>query len=96
MKMGSASSKESVTKAPVNDDCLLPEKPVVPNPFSNSFIESTARRDQLQESATVSNQTFCDGGSQLLCDNYNNKNDETNQGQRCFFEHNQSEIIFLF
>ncbi|CAE6215973.1 unnamed protein product [Arabidopsis arenosa] len=94
VKMGSASPKESVTKAPVKDDCLLPENPVVPNPFSNSFIESAAIRDRLQESASVSNQTFRDGGSQLLCDNYNNKNDETYQVKRCSFENNRTKDPF--
>ncbi|XP_019095555.1 PREDICTED: uncharacterized protein LOC104763060 [Camelina sativa] len=88
---GLGSSKESVTKAPVKDDCLLPEKPVVPNPFPNSFFESAARRDQLPESASVSNQNLHDGGSHLLCDNYNNKNDETCQVQKCSFEHNQTK-----
>lgn len=50
LKMGLASSNESVTKAPVKDDCPLPERP----------NESTARRDQLRESASVSNQNLCD------------------------------------
>lgn len=85
VKMGSASPKESVTKAPVK---AVPENPVVPNQFSNSFIESAARRDQLQESASVSNQ--------MSNDNYNNKNDETYQVKRCSFENNRSENILLF
>ncbi|KAG7536192.1 UBA-like superfamily [Arabidopsis suecica] len=50
LKMGLASSNESVTKAPVKDDCPLPERP----------NESAARRDQLRESASVSNQNLCD------------------------------------
>ncbi|CAA0407973.1 putative GBF-interacting protein [Arabidopsis thaliana] len=87
----SASSKQSVTKAPVKDDCLLPEKPVAPNPFSNSFNEPAARRDQLQESPSVSNQIFRNGGSHLLRDNYNNKNDETNQVQRSSCENNRTK-----
>ncbi|XP_023633567.1 uncharacterized protein LOC17876047 isoform X2 [Capsella rubella] len=89
VKNGLGSLKESVT-APVKD--LLPEKPVAPNLFSNS-VESASRRDQPQESASVSNQNFRDsddGGSQLLCDNDNNKNDETCQVQKCSLEHNQN------
>ncbi|KAG7536191.1 UBA-like superfamily [Arabidopsis suecica] len=86
VKMGSTSSKESVTKPLVKNDCLLPENPVVPNPFSNSFIESAPRRDQLQESASVSNQ--------MSNDNYNNKNDETYQVKRCSFENNQTKDPF--
>ncbi|EFH39661.1 hypothetical protein ARALYDRAFT_494335, partial [Arabidopsis lyrata subsp. lyrata] len=83
VKMGSASPKESVTKAPVKD---VHENPVVPNQFSNSFIESAARRDQLQESASVS--------TQMSNDNYNNKNDETYQVKRCSFENNRTKDPF--
>ncbi|CAE6216009.1 unnamed protein product [Arabidopsis arenosa] len=51
LKMGLASSNESVTKAPVKDDCPLPERP---------NESAAARRDQLRESPSVSNQNLCD------------------------------------
>ncbi|XP_019087762.1 PREDICTED: uncharacterized protein LOC104724742 [Camelina sativa] len=90
VQMGLASSQENVTNA-------LEKKPDVPNPLSNSFSESTAKRDQLQESAFISNQNFGDdiddyGGSRLFRDKCNNKNDdETYQEQRRSFEHNQTK-----
>lgn len=55
VKMSLGLSKVSVTKAPVKD-----EKSDVPYPFSNSLTESAATRDQLQESASVSNQNLRD------------------------------------
>ncbi|KFK31470.1 hypothetical protein AALP_AA6G116400 [Arabis alpina] len=55
LKMSLGLSKESITKAPP-----LHEKSDVPNPFSNSLNECAATRDQLQESASVSNQNLRD------------------------------------
>lgn len=60
VKMNLGLSKESVTKAPLKDDHPLHEKSDVPCPFSNSLNESAATRDQLQESALVSNQDLRD------------------------------------
>ncbi|XP_019087764.1 PREDICTED: uncharacterized protein LOC104724741 [Camelina sativa] len=68
--------------------------------FTPEFIlkvhidDVATREDQLRESTSLSNQNFHDednGGSRLLCDKYNNKNDETYQEQRRSFEHNQTE-----